>query len=169
MEILGIFSDLETSSRTVGRLLEAGFSEEDITSLSSVPYPDGVLVRTSRRSWFRWLSLAGGITGAAAGFLLAAGTAWLYPVQTGDKPIVAFYPVGIITYELTMLLAIVGAMVGMFLEMGLPPWKNKPYDPAIGEGAIGIAVSTATEAEQDKAEEVMKESGALGIVREEIS
>jgi len=192
METLGIFRDIETAGRAVEQLLGAGFTETQITSLSSIPYPDGVLVKTDRRTWFRWLALAGGLAGAAAGFLLAAGTAWLYPVQTGDKPIVAFYPTGIITYELAMLLAIVGAMAGMFLEMRLPPWRRRPYDPAIAEGCIGICVSlhaggeTVTCGEEAppsecigmiaslpvaeqgrRAEGIMQQAGALRVIAEE--
>ncbi len=192
METLGIFQDVETAGRAVEQLIGAGLAESQITSLSSVPYPDGVLVKTDRRTWFRWLALVGGLTGATGGFLLAAGTAWLYPVQTGDKPIVALYPTGIISYELAMLLAIVGAMAGMFLEMRLPPWVKRPYDPAIAEGCIGICVSLhaggetvacGTEmlpgecigmaaslpvAEQRRrVEEILKEAGALRIVAEE--
>ena len=141
MEILGIFRDVETAGEGVEGLVRAGFTEAQITSLTSVPYPDGVLVKTERRSWFRWVALAGGIAGACAGFALAAGTAWLYPVQTGDKPIIAFYPTGIVTFELTMLFAIIGTMAGMFLEMRLPPWGKRLYDPAIAEGCIGISVA----------------------------
>ena len=121
-------------------LVRAGFTEAQITSLTSVPYPDGVLVKSGQRSWFRWLALAGGMAGAVAGFGLAAGTAWLYPVQTGDKPIIALYPTAIITFEVAMLFAIIGTMVGMFLEMGLPALGKRPYDPAIAEGCIGISV-----------------------------
>lgn len=106
-----------------------------------VAYPDGVLVRTEQRTWFRWFTLACGIAGAGAGFLLAAGTAWLYPVKTGDKPIIAFYPTGIVTYELTMLFALAGTIIGMFLEMGLPSLRKRVYDPLIAEGYIGISVS----------------------------
>jgi hypothetical protein len=191
METLGIFRDVETASRAVEHLVGAGLTEAQITSLSSVPYPDGVLVKTDRRTWFRWLALLGGLTGAAAGFLLAAGTAWLYPVQTGDKPIVAFYPTGIITYEIAMLLAIVGAMAGMFLEMRLPPWGKRLYDPAIAEGCIGICVSLhsggervvcgietspgecigliaslSAEEQRKRVEEIMKEAGALRVIAE---
>src|SRR5512147_258985 len=133
METLGTFKDVESAIRAVDSLIEAGFSEETIASLTSVPYPDGVIVKTSRRTWFRWVSAAGGIIGAVAGFALAAGTAYMYPVQTGDKPIVAYFPTGIITYEITMLFAILGAIGGMFLEMKLPPWREHVYDPAIGE------------------------------------
>lgn len=166
METLGIFKDTETAGRAVESLVKAGFSEETITSLTSVSYPDGVLVKTNQSTWFRWLSLGGGIFGACAGFALAVGTAYLYPVQTGDKPIIAYYPTGIITYELTMLFAILGAIVGMFMEMKLPPWRERVYDPAIGEGAIGISVST-TRDQLNRAEKIMQDAGALRITSEE--
>src|SRR5512143_3549610 len=161
METRGIFKDVETATRAVDGLIKGGFPEETITSLTSAPYPDGMIVKTDQRTWFRWLSAAGGIFGAGAGFLLAAGTAYVYPVQTGDKPIIAYYPTGIIAYELAMLFAILGAIVGMFLELRRPPRKERPYDPAIGEGAIGISVSVDTGDRSTRAETIMKEAGAL--------
>jgi hypothetical protein len=167
METLGTFKDVETATRAVDGLIKAGFSEETITSLTSAPYPDGVIVRTDQRIWFRWMSVGGGIFGACAGFLLAAGTAYLYPVQTGDKPIIALYPTGIITYELTMLFAILGAIVGMFMEMKLPPWKERIYDPSIGEGAIGVSVFVPSTDRKNRAESVMKDAGAIRTISEE--
>ncbi len=165
MEILGTFKDVESAARAVDNLVKAGFAEETITSLTSVPYPDGVIVKTGRHTWFRWVSVGGGVLGACAGFALAAGTAYLYPVQTGDKPIITFYPTGIITYELSMLFAILGAIVGMFMEMKLPPLRDRVYDPAIGEGAIGINVST-TRDQWIRAEDILQDAGALRITHE---
>lgn len=167
METLGIFKDVETATRAVDGLIKAGFPEETITSLTSAPYPDGVIVKTEQRTWFRWMSAAGGIFGACAGFLLAAGTAYVYPVQTGDKPIIAYYPTGIITYELAMLFAILGAIVGMFLEMRLPPRKERPYDTAIADGFIGISVAVSPGDRRNRAESVLKEAGALRTTSEE--
>jgi ActD protein len=166
METLGTFKDVETAIRAVDSLVRAGFSEDTITSLTSVPYPDGVLVKTGQRTWFRWVSVAGGVIGACAGFFLAAGTAWVYPVQTGDKPIIAYYPTGIITFEIAMLFAIIGAMVGMFLEMRLPPRKERLYDPAIAEGSIGISVSTSSQDQGDRVKKIMQEAGVVTIIRE---
>ncbi len=163
MEILGTFRDVESATGAVDGLVKAGFSEDRITSLTSAPYPDGVIVKTSQRTWFRWVSVGGGIFGACAGFILAAGTAYLYPVQTGDKPIIAYYPTGIITYELTMLFAILGAIVGMFLEMKLPPRSEEVYDPAIGDGAIGISLRIDTREQMVKAGKIMEAAGAPRI------
>jgi len=168
METLGIFKDVETAARGVESLVKAGFTEEQITSLTSVPYPDGVLVKTDDRTWFRWFALAGGIVGAGAGLLLAVGTAWVYPVQTGDKPIITFYPTGIVTFELAMLFAVIGTIAGMFLEMRLPPRGKRPYDPAISEGHIGISVSVASRDQGGRAEEIMMQAGALRTTAEEL-
>ena len=165
MEILSVFRDIESAGKGVEGLIQAGFEEAQITSLTAVPYPDGVLVKTGRFSWFRWLALSGGIAGAVAGFGLAAGTAWLYPVQTGDKPIIALYPTGIIAFEIAMLCAIVGTMVGMFLEMRLPAWRSRPYDPSITAGNIGISVTIQAE-QRERAEEIMRKAGALRIITE---
>jgi len=167
METLGIFEDIETAGRAVDSLVKAGFSESEITSLTSVAYPDGVLVKTDGRTWFRWLALAGGIAGAGAGILLAVGTAWVYPVQTGDKPIITYYPTGIVTFELAMLFAMIGTIAGMFLDMGLPPRNKRPYDQSISEGHIGISVSAASGGESSRAKEIMKAAGALWISAEE--
>ena len=163
METLGTFKDVETATKAVDSLVKAGFREETITSLTSAPYPDGVLVKTDQRTWFRWVSVGGGIFGACAGFLLAAGTAYVYPVQTGDKPIIASYPTGIIMYELTMLFAILGAIVGMFVEMKLPPRDERVYDPAIGEGSIGISVTVDSREQMSRAGKLMEAAGALTI------
>jgi Alternative complex III, ActD subunit len=167
METLGTFKDIETATNAVDSLIAAGFEEQEITSLTSAPYPNGVLVKTDQRTWFRWMSLGGGTFGAFAGFLLAAGTAYLYPVQTGDKPIVALFPAGIITYELTMLFAVLGAIVGMFLEMRLPPRGERLYDPAIGEGHIGISVFVPSTERKKRAESIMTQAGAVRTVSEE--
>ncbi len=163
METLGTFTDVKTATMAVDDLIKAGFEEERITSLTSAPYPDGVIVKTDQRTWFRWFSLASGICGACVGFALAAGTAYLYPVQTGDKPIIAFYPTGIITYELTMLFFMLGAIVGMFLQMRLPPWKEEVYDPEIGQGAIGISVIVDSREQMVKAGKIMEAAGAIRI------
>lgn len=192
METLGIFRDIESAACAVDGLVKAGFTEAQIESLTSVPYPGGALVRSERRTWFRWLALVGGLIGAIAGFGLAAGTAWLYPVQTGDKPIIALYPTAIVTFEVAMLCAIIGTMAGMFMEMGLPALRRRPYDPAIADGCIGISlsihsagevvqckpgdapnecigeISFLSAAEQnERAKEIMRVAGALRVIGEE--
>jgi Alternative complex III, ActD subunit len=163
MEILGLFRTVDEAVRAVEKLLDTGIAEERITSLSGVPFHDGVLVNSGYRRKFHLWTLAGGVLGALAGFFLAAGTAWLYPVQTGDKPIIAFFPVGIVTYEMMMLLAIVGTLLGMLWEMGLPDIERHAYDPELANGLIGILVTAESEAERGRAGELLTAAGALRL------
>ena len=167
MEVLGVFDNLEGALVGMERLQAAGIEEGAITSLSSIPYPEGVLVSTGYRPRFHWFVLACGAAGAAAGFLLAAGTAWIYPLQTGDKAIVAFFPVGIITYELMMLFALVGTIVGMFAAMRLPPSKKRLYDDSIAEGRIGLLVTVASAEAGTGAATALREAGAVRVLEEE--
>ncbi len=48
MEILGIFTGVENAAKAVEALLRSGFTEAQIDSLTSVPYPDGVLVNSEQ-------------------------------------------------------------------------------------------------------------------------
>jgi hypothetical protein len=168
MELLGVFETIDEAAAAVDGLLAAGCPQKHITSVTSVPYPEGVLVRNTRPSWFHWMTIGGGLAGACAGFLLAAGTAWLYPLQTGDKPIVALFPTGIITYEFMMLCAMVGTMLGMFLEMGLPDLDRKAYDPEIANGLIGISVRVSDGELRRRAEDALNNAGALRIRTDEV-
>ena len=167
METLGLFEDVDRAAGAVDTLIRQGFPEEEITSITSAPYPEGVLVKGEKRSFFRWITLMGGFAGAGLGFLLAAGTAWLYPLHTGDKPIVSLFPVSIITYEFTMLFAILGTIAGMFFEMGLPGFKKRLYDPSISQGSIGILVQCRDRQEQSRAGEVLENAGAVAVRKEE--
>lgn len=167
MEVLGVFNSLESAAAAVENLVAAGVTEAKITSLSSVPYPDGVLSQKQREPRFYLFTLVLGACGAIVGFSLAAGTAWLYPLQTGDKPIISIFPVGIITYELMMLFAIIGTLIGMFWGMGLPDFKPKPYAAEIANGAIGILVTAENPAELEQARQSLQSSGAERLCSEE--
>jgi len=168
MEILGVFGSIDQAVGAVDKLLDAGFEETRITTLSSVPIPEGALIDSGyRRRFHRW-TLAGGVLGAILGFSLAAGTAWLYPVQTGDKPIIAIFPVGIVTYEMTMLLAIIGTLLGMLWEMGLPDIERHAYDSELADGLIGILVCTDQEESRQHAAELLTAAGALRLRTDEV-
>jgi len=169
MELLGVFRSVDEAAAAVDGLLAAGCPQQAITSVTSVPYPDGVLVDNTRPSRFHWMTLGGALLGACSGFLLAAGTAWLYPVQTGDKPIIALFPTGIITYEFMMLCAMLGTMLGMFLEMRLPDLEPRAYDPEIADGLIGISVTVGSVELGQRVKTALTSAGALRVVNNEVT
>jgi hypothetical protein len=160
MVVLGLFRDIESAAQAVNNLLNEGIPEETITSLSHVPLPEGVLVKKDHYPWFQWVTLGSGVLGAITGFLLAAGTAMLYPLYTGDKPIISMFPVGIITFEFAMLFAMIGTVAGMLLQIHLPRFKRKAYDPDITRGMLGISVTSHSEQVRDIIRDILKGSGA---------
>ncbi len=79
-----------------------------------------------RRPWLPRIVLIAGLSGGGSGFLLQWWiSAVAYPLDVGGRPLLswpAFIPV---TFELTILCAAFGAVVGMLMLNGLPA----PYHP----------------------------------------
>jgi len=99
----------------VKALLGNQIKPQDIEVISSEPIPElqSLITRPSRLPVF---VISGAIIGIIAGFLLAAGTAWLYPLNTGGMPVVSLLPVGIVSYEAMMLCAVVFGVAGLMIE-----------------------------------------------------
>ena len=158
--VIGFFPEPDQATRAIAGLIENGLCRETINALSSVPYPEGHFGTDNRKSFLPLFPLVGGVLGAISGFLLAAGTALLYPLPTGGKAIVALPTVGIITYEVMMLGAIVGTVIGLLIDSRLPPIKTRAYDKRISEGQIGVLVGCDTEEEINLVRELLTRHGA---------
>src|SRR3954470_24599724 len=74
------------------------------------------------------------------GLSLARFTAVAYPVVQGGMPIGAPWTVGLITYETTMLGAVLATLAGLLVELRLPSFSNRPYDPSVVDGGVVVAV-----------------------------
>lgn len=162
--VLGLFLDVDVVADTLDALKAEGYTTEEYDVLTGTPYPEGTFGEAeSVHKLFRWPLL-----GAACGFIVAimltTGTQLAYPLVTGGKPILSIPPITIITYEGTMLGAILFTIIGIIWESRLPRLFMGAYDTRITEGYIGVTVTT----EEDRvarAEEVLRGSGAEDITR----
>jgi hypothetical protein len=71
----------------------------------------------------------------------------------------------VVTYESTMLTAIIFTIIGIVFESRLPRMKMGLYDTRITEGLIGVLVNV----EEDRLpniSEIFSGAGAVDIVRE---
>lgn len=162
--IFALFPEIDAVGRAVDALKASRFAVSDIELLSSVPYPPGTVglpeTRTQDQIWF---STGMGALGTLAGFLLAGGTAWLYKLPTGGKPIIAMPSVGVIMYETTMLFAIWTAFFGALIFFKGWHTRRLPNDPRIATGAIGLLVVVADAERAREAEAAL--AGAMEVRR----
>ena len=165
--VLGLFEEIDQAANALNRLKDEGNTDpQELMVLSSVPFPEGVLEADKSPIRLPVLTVLFALTGIVFGFLLASGTAQLYLIRVGGKPISPAPPIAIICYEMMMLFALSGAFAAALFEMRLPSWRSKVYDPRISEGLIGIAAHCATAEKANQAESFCREAGATDVRRD---
>ncbi|MNK77385.1 hypothetical protein D3C87_969810 [compost metagenome] len=163
-KVFGLYKELDDVVGAVDALKASRFEVADIEIVSSIPYPPHTVGLPETRTQNQvWLSLGMGVAGTLFGFLLAGGTAWLYQLPTGGKPIIAMPTVGVIMYETTMLFAIWTAFFGALLYF--KGWRSsrEPYDRRLATGGIGLVVNVRDAARVGEAESAM--AGAMEVSR----
>jgi hypothetical protein len=162
--VLGLFTEdqVDEAANAMDALASAGYTTGEYDVLTGTPYPEGTFGEAEpKHKLFRW-PLMGAACGFIVGLLLTSGTQLAYPLVTGGKPILSIPPMAIIMYEGTMLGAIIFTVIGIIIESRLPRIFMGAYDKRITEGYIGVTVTTE-EDRVGRAEEVLKQSGAVDI------
>ncbi|MGE0717105.1 MAG: DUF3341 domain-containing protein [Alphaproteobacteria bacterium] len=75
-----------------------------------------------------WLTLGGGVLGAAVGYGLQVATNLAYPIDIGGRPLIAPPAFLLITFELMVLFAVVFAIGGMLALNHLPRLHHPLFD-----------------------------------------
>jgi len=122
--ILAEFSDPGALVFAAERLRKAGFRHFDAHS----PFPIHGMDRAMGmgQSKVGFFTLGGGISGFALAYWLQWWTGGVdYPLNISGKPFFAVEPSIPIMFELTVLFAAIGAVVGMLALNGLP----RPFNP----------------------------------------
>ena len=157
--VMGIFQYEDDLLRMVRRLKDAGFARPIV--LSPVPLEHELeAIYGERKSPVRRFSLAGGITGATGGFALAVACALVFVLPTGGRPVIAFPPFLVISYEMTILLGVLFTLIGFHVVSGLPAWQDHPYDERLNVDRFGVIVPCASDAERGEAQRLIREGGA---------
>jgi len=117
--------------------------------------------KTSKVGWF---TLAGGIIGFFAGFLLAAFTASQWSIMVSGKPVMSLVPFFIVGFEFTILFAVFGNVIGLIHQMQLPCYKNLAvYDERCSGQHYGVVAACGPD-EHEALAAFFKDRGA--VVRE---
>ena len=147
--------DAAAAQQTVDALLSAGARREDITVISSEPFDRYEFGQREKSTLMPWLVVLGAILGGIVGFLLVSLTTKSYPIVTGGMPITPGWITGIITYELTMLAAILTTLLVLLMTAPLFRWKQDPYDVQVADGKVLVGINPQADL-PDKVKEVLK-------------
>jgi hypothetical protein len=108
-----------------------------------------------------WLVVCGAIVAGIGGFLLTSLTQKSYAINTGGMQVVTLWTDGVITYELTMLGAILSTGV-VFLLTGVLRGRNQfPCEPEVSEGKVVVSVTSVPASLRNKIVEILKGFGEI--------
>ncbi len=149
--LLGVYEDARGAARAAAAIRAAALGDVETMSptgghalLATVPRP---------ASPVRLFTLLGAAAGCAAGIALPVYTMQAWPLIVGGKPLVSIPPIVIIAFELSMLGAALGGLVGFLALSGLAGGRGRASGAAAAERRFtddrcGVLVTCA---ERDRA------------------
>jgi len=158
--VLGLFSTSDEAVEAADKLKANGVEEFEV--LTDTPYPDGAFGEPESRHRLYVFPMIGAALGLSVALLLTAGTQLAYPLVTGGKPIMAIPAMFIISYEGTMLGAILFTILGVLFESRLPGLGKGVYDGRITEGYIGLVVKVP-ENRSEEIQSLFREANATDV------
>jgi Protein of unknown function (DUF3341) len=161
--IYGLFPGPRSADRAMAALEAAGVERGRLVVMAPEPFEEHAFAQADPATAMPWIAVLGGLIGGTGGYLLAWYTQTARPLVTGGMPIVAPWPTGIITYELTMMGAIVATVITLLISARLPNWKPALYDPEISHGKILIGVLDPSPDSRADIENRLRHAGAEKI------
>lgn len=159
--VFGIFKSRASTENAVDQLKLAGFRNADISVL--MPDKD-----TSKEFAHEKNTKApeGATTGASAGMVLGGAFGWLAGIGAlaipGVGPLVAAGPI-MAALAGAGIGGAVGGVSGALIGFGIPEFEAKRYEGSVKDGGILMSVHCDSEEWVDRAEEILKATGAHDI------
>jgi hypothetical protein len=169
--IYALFHDPSSAERAVSRLLAAGVGSDSIAVRSSEPFLEWKLPLGGEKQKTRLpvYAVAGGVVGGLVGFSLAAFSFRTMNLTTGDMPLIAPGPTGIVTFELTALGAIFATLLSLIAEAGLGR-RERVSDSdqialaqAVAEGALLVCARCPDETTARATAQALEDAGATMV------
>jgi hypothetical protein len=168
MTVYAVFGDPDQAEAAVSQLVSKGIDQRLVSVRSSEPLLEHRLPTSADKEKTRipTLALLGGIVGAAFGVLLSVATYQWMNLPTGGMPIIPYGPTGIVTFEITAMGAIFGAVITLMLETGLGldnrPMKEGEADLGedVADGGVLVCVRCPSDDQAATLGNLMTEFGA---------
>ena len=164
MYLIGEFREKNLVAAAIRVLRAGGVAPADLDLFSEEPVelPRGVLDRCSRMSL---ASVVGAVMMGAAATAFVFWAQHNYRLITGGMPVFSFWATGVITFEMTMLGAIVTTFGWFLWESGLMRKRDWAAPvPEVAPGSICLRVRCPAQQSRD-AVEAMRRAGAIQVER----
>src|SRR3954469_11326600 len=163
--VYALYADPEAAQRAVNGLYAAGIAEDDVIVMSGEPFEAQPFAHRDSATWLWYIACAGGLAGLLFATWLTRMTELAWPLQTGNMPIVAWWPNLIVIFELTMLGAILATVLTLFVTAKLPSRVPPLYDPEVTNGKILVGVQNPSAASLPALERALLAGGAGELKR----
>jgi ActD protein len=163
--VYGLYDDGASAQRAINGLRAAGVATSAITVITGEPLEDHEFFDENKTTRMWYIACAGGLAGLLASTWLTRMTELAWPLQTGNMPIVAWWPNLIVIFEMTMLGAILSAVATLMVTAGLLRKGPPLYDPAVTDGKILVGVQDPAAANLAALERALTAGGALELKR----
>lgn len=161
--VWGLFDPTIALSSVVDQLRHRGIPDDWMEVMSSFPLEKPLLNKPAGIP-LHWITILGGLVGIGIGLFFAGGTALLYPLTTGGKPIVSLPVLGIVSFETMMLVAIVLTFSAMVVKIACVKQSGLRHDPRIDEGAVGLSIQVGSDsAKAQSISRLLEEAGASEV------
>jgi hypothetical protein len=166
MHVIAEFREKETIVRAIQRLKDTGVTAADLDVFSAEPveFYRGVLDRPSRMSL---VAVLGAIVNGSLATAFVYFAQHNYRLDTGGMPVFSFWGTGVISYEMTMLGAVLATFIWFLWESGLIRKRDRSAPvPVVPPGSMCLRVrcdgSSAARTVQ-----ILDGAGAIGIEKKE--
>jgi molybdopterin-containing oxidoreductase family membrane subunit len=159
--VVGVFTYADVMIKAAKRLKDDGYS---VTMQSPVPLVHEIEHEMGRRfDFLRFFTLFGGVGGFFGGTVFALGTAVLYTMPRGGRPIFAATPTLVISYESTILAGVLWTLMGFLILCRLPYFKKKVFVEKTAVDQFGLIVDGVSNERFPSVEKVLTEYGASEV------
>jgi molybdopterin-containing oxidoreductase family membrane subunit len=155
--IMGLFKNEDQVISTLAALKESAYQFQRV----HCPIPSHKIMAALdlKKSIVGWFTLAGGIIGLISGFALAIYCSIQWNLIVSGKPIISLIPFFIVGFELAILFAVFGNVIGLLTQARLPSFKKlEHYDPRCSGEHFGV-LATCEPMQQDGLKDFFQQNG----------
>jgi hypothetical protein len=163
--VYALYADPDAAQRAVNGLYAAGVAEAEVIVMSGEPFEEQPFAHRDSATWLWYIACFGGLVGMLGATWLTRMTELAWPLQTGNMPIVAWWPNLIVIFEMTMLGAILATVLTLFITAKLPGRLPTLYDPEVTNGKILVGVENPPAASLPALERALLAGGAIELKR----